>query len=74
MPEEVMQMLTEIKNELNKPKIKFLKRKDIQKLLRYSEATITALFRREDFPAIVVGKAHVVEESAFIEWCKQRRA
>lgn len=73
MSEDAMQMLIEIKNELSKPKVKFLTRKDIQKLLKYSEATITALFRREDFPAIVVGKCHVVEESAFIDWCKERR-
>lgn len=73
MPEEAIQILSEIRNELNRPRVKFLTRKDIMKMLKYSEATVSAMFRRADFPAIAIGKSYVVEESAFIKWCRQRR-
>ncbi len=75
MPEEVIEILAEIRDELkdDKPRIKFLSKKDVKKLLGYSDSTVGCIFRRKDFPSITLGKSYVVEENAFIEWCKQKR-
>jgi hypothetical protein len=75
MSQEAIEILEEIRDVLrvDKPRIKFLTRKDVRKLLGYSEATVGVLFRRKDFPSINLGKSYVVEENAFIEWCKEKR-
>lgn len=75
MSEEAIEILEEIRDELrvDKPRIRFFTRKDVMKLLGYSEATVGCIFRRKDFPSINLGKSHVVEENAFIEWCKEKR-
>ena len=75
MSEKLIEILEEIRDELReeKTRIKFLSRKDVMKLLGYSEFTVGCIFRRKDFPAITLGKSHVVEENAFLEWCSQRR-
>lgn len=75
MSDEAILLLQEIRDELKteKKKARFLTRKDIMKMLKYSETTVTSMFKRADFPAITLGKTHVVEESALIEWCRQKR-
>ena len=75
MSDEAILLLQEIRDELKteKKKARFLTRKDIMKMLKYSEATVSNMFRRADFPSIKLGKSHVVEESALIDWCKQKR-
>lgn len=75
MSDEAILLLQEIRDELKaeRKKVKFLTRKDIMNMLKYSEATVSNMFRRSDFPSIKLGKRHVVEESALIEWCRQKR-
>lgn len=75
MSDEAILLLQEIRDELKteKKKARFLTRKDIMKMLKYSETTVTSMFKRADFPSITLGKTHVVEESALIEWCRQKR-
>ena len=54
MGEEVIKLLQEIREELKERKksVKFLSRKDVMEMLNYSEATVTKMFRRSDFPSI----------------------
>lgn len=75
MSDEVVLLLQEIRDELklNKKDVRFLTRREVMEKLKYSEATITKMFRRVDFPSINLGKSHYVEENALIEWCKQKR-
>ena len=75
MGEEVIKLLQEIREELKERKksVKFLSRKDVMEMLNYSEATVTKMFRRSDFPSINLGKNHYVEENVLLEWCRQKR-
>lgn len=73
MLEEIIKLLKEIKENMNDKDVKFLSRKDVMELLNYSEATVTKMFRRSDFPSINLGKIHYVERNALLEWCKQKR-
>lgn len=75
MVEEVIKLLQEIMEELKARKTgdKFLSRKDVMEMLNYSEATVTKMFRRSDFPSINLGKNHYAEENALLEWCRQKR-
>ena len=75
MSEEAIKLLQEIRDELKikKSEVKFLSRRDVMKMLNYSDATVTKMFRRSDFPSINIGKNHYVEESALIEWCRTKR-
>lgn len=46
--------------------------KDIQEILKIGRNRAYDIFAREDFPAILIGKKYVVEETAFCSWLKQR--
>ena len=61
---------TENKNE----EIVFLTPMDVAKIIGCSVQAARELFYREDFPTIKVGKNFKVMKSAFIDWCKERRA
>ena len=75
MQDEVVLLLQEIRDELktDKNEVRLLTRKEVMNKLKYSEATVTKMFRRADFPSIKLGKIHYVEENALLEWCKEKR-
>lgn len=51
----------------------FLTIQDVCNLTGWCEATTRQVFQNDtSFPAILQGKAYLVEYHAFIEWCKHR--
>lgn len=47
--------------------------KDVQNFLGIGRNRAYDIFKRKDFPAILIGKKYVVEQNAFYSWLKERR-
>ncbi len=45
-----------------------LSAEDISKVLGISKSACYNIFRREDFPAIIIGKRKLVSRDKFLEW------
>ena len=53
--------------------IKFYTREEVQNLLGVSKGTVDTIFADREFPAVTVGKRHVVEENALKNYFSKRR-
>lgn len=53
--------------------IRVLTVEDVKEVLSLGKDKVYAIFRREDFPAIRIGKRFVVEEGALKKWLQERR-
>ena len=47
--------------------------KDVQKILKIGRNRAYDIFKRSDFPAILIGRKYVVEQNAFYFWLQKRR-
>lgn len=56
-----------------KANLKMLTVKDVQEILQIGKNRAYDIFAREDFPAILIGKKYVIEETAFANWLQQRQ-
>lgn len=53
--------------------IKMLTVDEVKEVLKLGKDKVYAIFRRDDFPAIRIGKRFVVEEGALKKWLQERR-
>lgn len=53
--------------------IKMLTVDEVKEVLQLGKDKVYAIFRRDDFPAIRIGKRFVVEEGALKKWLQERR-
>lgn len=72
MIEKIDNYLDEINNQSNNTEIEILTTEDIAKILKCSKTMVRKLYRKDDFPVILIGKNYKVYKDAFIEWMKKR--
>lgn len=53
--------------------IKVFTVEDIMNILQIGRNRAYDIFRRDDFPAILIGKKYVIEQNAFYMWLQSRR-
>lgn len=46
---------------------------DIMQILKIGRNRAYDIFKREDFPAILIGRKYVIEQNAFYMWLQNRR-
>lgn len=56
-----------------KEKTNLLRKTDVMRITRLSQATVWRMFHRADFPALKVGGRLMVVEAAFYAWLDKQR-
>ena len=51
---------------------KFYTRQDVAAMTGWSLPTVTQVFARPDFPALIIGKRQIVNAEAFRNWISKR--
>lgn len=46
---------------------------DVMKILHIGRNRVYDIFKRDDFPAILIGRKYVIEQNAFYIWLQNRR-
>lgn len=57
----------------NKQEIKIFTVEDVMKILKIGRNRAYDIFKRNDFPAILIGRKYVIEQNAFYIWLQNRR-
>lgn len=57
----------------NNQEIKTFTVEDVKNILKIGKNRAYDIFRREDFPAILIGRKYVIEQNAFYTWLQSRR-
>ena len=52
---------------------KYIRPKDLQKLLGVSRSTVARLLKKPDFPKYKIGKAVVIDSDEFEKWMRERK-
>ncbi len=57
----------------NNEEIKIFTVEDVMKILKIGRNRAYDIFKRDDFPAILIGRKYVIEQNAFYIWLQSRR-
>ena len=57
----------------NNEEIKIFTVEDVMKILKIGRNRAYDIFKRDDFPAILIGRKYVIEQNAFYIWLQSSR-